>query len=217
MENKKSLKDEIRSRIIDEIIMGNFDINSVITERKLIEMFNVSKSPVREALVELCNENVLKSMPRYGYQIIQLDTRNIIDATEVRMLLELSGFEKTIKYLGNDELDALKKYNEECDKNRISADIWTHWSNNINFHLLLNSFSRNTLMYSMLERTLGILSRAFAQYYWNRWKNHSMSMSIDTHRNIVDLLENKDYSGAADKLKEDINFMTEQLLSDKML
>jgi DNA-binding GntR family transcriptional regulator len=211
MKVKTSLKDDIRSKIITEITMGNFSVDSVITEKKLIEMFNVSKSPIREALVELCNERVLESMPRYGYRIVQLDAQNILEAIEVRQLLELSALEKTIPFLDQSKIDILKKHNEEHDKNRISADVWTHWDNNNKFHLLLISFANNKLMYEMLEKTLGILSRAYAQYYWNRWQSIITSMDIDSHSAIMECLEKRDYAGAAEKLNADILFMGEKL------
>jgi len=211
MEIKKSLKDEIRSKIIIEIISGNFTVDSVITEKKLIEMFNVSKSPVREALVELCNEKVLVSMPRYGYRVIQLDTKSIADAIEMREMLEMTAFAKTIPHLTEEKIDILRKHNAEHDQQRISTDVWTHWEYNNKFHLLLIGFADNALMLDMLEKTLGILSRAYAQYYWNRWGNLISSMDIDSHSSILACLERKDYEAAALKLREDIWFMAEQV------
>ncbi|MBP1990650.1 GntR family transcriptional regulator [Paenibacillus eucommiae] len=211
MKAKTSLKDEIRSKIITEITAGNFSVDSVLTEKKLIEMFNVSKSPVREALVELCNEKVLESMPRYGYRIVQLDAKSILDAIEVRQLLELSAFEKTIPHLNEEKIDILRRHNEEHDRSRISVDVWTHWNYNNKFHLLLISFADNPLMYEMLEKILGMLSRAYAQYYWNRWKTIISSMDIESHSSILKALEQKDYALAAEKLKADILFVGEQL------
>ena len=35
----------------------------------MIEKFGVSKSPVREALVELCKDGILTNIPRMGYQV----------------------------------------------------------------------------------------------------------------------------------------------------
>ena len=211
MAEKLSLKDEIRSSILMEITSGNFSVNSVITEKKLIEMFQVSKSPVREALVALCNERVLESMPRYGYRIVQLDASNILDAIEVRMLLEMSAFDKVGQQLDQKQIDILKRHNEEHDRSRIEADVMTHWYYNNKFHLLLIGFAGNPLMTEMLEKTLGILSRAYAQYYWNRWKTVTTSMDIQSHTAILDLLERRDFAGAKKKLREDILYMGEQL------
>ena len=69
MSGNIKLKDQIYENILNEIIDGNYRQNDIITERELIEKYGVSKSPVREALVELCNEKILESRPRMGYQI----------------------------------------------------------------------------------------------------------------------------------------------------
>ena len=37
----------------------------------------MSKAPVREALVQLCSEKMLKSIPRCGYQVVQITAREI--------------------------------------------------------------------------------------------------------------------------------------------
>lgn len=211
MDEKLSLKDEIRSKILIEITSGNFSVNSVITEKKLIEMFQVSKSPVREALVALCNERVLESMPRYGYRIVQLDSQSILDAIEVRMLLEMAAYDKAVARMGQEEIDILKRHNEAHDRNRIEADVLTHWDNNNQFHFLLAGFAGNTLLSEMLEKTLGILTRAYAQYYWNRWQSFTTSMDIESHTAILGLLDKRDFAGAKEKLREDILFMGEQL------
>lgn len=211
MEIKRSLKDEIRSKIITEITSGNITVDSVITEKKLIELFNVSKSPIREALVELCNEKVLISMPRYGYRVVQLDSKSILDAIEVREALEMTAFASTMQQLTEHQVAILRKHNEEHDRQRISTDVWTHWKYNNEFHLLLIGFTGNTLMVDMLEKTLGILSRAYAQYYWNRWGSLISSMDIDSHSSILEAIERKDYETAAEKLREDIWFMAGQI------
>ncbi|MBS4206684.1 GntR family transcriptional regulator [Bacillus sp. FJAT-50079] len=204
MKQNHSLKDDVRNKIITEILIGTFPVNSIVTEKQLIEMFTVSKTTLREALVELRNENVLESMPRYGYRIVELNRNDIEDAMEVRMLLELAGLEKSIHQLDENKINMLKNYNDECERTRISADLWTHWNNNIKFHLLLNSLAGNTWMQTMLDKTMSIISRAYAQSYWEQWGNSAASLDIDTHREIVSSLENKEFDKAKQKLVEDI-------------
>ena len=48
----------------------------------------MSKSPVREALIELCKDNVLKSIPRVGYQVVPVTLKEILDLLEFRIDVE---------------------------------------------------------------------------------------------------------------------------------
>ena len=67
MSGKPSLKAEIYEAVLSDIIQGIYKQNEIITEKQLIAKYGVSKSPIRDALIELCKEGVLISHPRYGY------------------------------------------------------------------------------------------------------------------------------------------------------
>ena len=69
---KKTLKQIVHDEVFKDIIQGMYKPGDIISEVLLTEKFGVSKAPVREALIELCNENVLRSIPRYGYEIIPI-------------------------------------------------------------------------------------------------------------------------------------------------
>ena len=72
MDKAATIKSRIVEAVIQDIIDGRYSSNDIITEKELIERFNVSKSPVRDALIELCANEVLKNIPRYGYQIVHI-------------------------------------------------------------------------------------------------------------------------------------------------
>ena len=69
---KENLKKKVYDDVLRAIIEGEYSAEDIISEAMLIEKYNVSKSPVREALVQLCGENVLKSIPRCGYMVVKL-------------------------------------------------------------------------------------------------------------------------------------------------
>ena len=64
MDKAATIKSRIVEAVIQDIIDGRDSSNDIITEKELIERFNVSKSPVRDALMELCANEVLKNIPR---------------------------------------------------------------------------------------------------------------------------------------------------------
>lgn len=67
----KTLSAQVHDAILEMIIdSGSDSDNMLLTERELVERFGVSKAPVREALLRLCTEEVLSSIPRCGYRKI---------------------------------------------------------------------------------------------------------------------------------------------------
>ena len=64
-----TIKERVYNEVYNDIFSGKYEPNEILTENKLVEKYSVSKSPVREALLELCKDQVLQSLPRLGYQV----------------------------------------------------------------------------------------------------------------------------------------------------
>ena len=106
-----SLKQKIYRQIFEKIINNEFPLDEFLVEGRLAEMFGVSRAPVREALVELCNEKVLRNIPRAGYQIVQLSQKELRDALQLRLILETEALKLACDRLNADSvarLEALK-------------------------------------------------------------------------------------------------------------
>lgn len=88
MKTANTLKDTIYQKIMNGILSLEYKPNDILTERELIEKYGCSKSPVRDALVTLCNEHVLISHPRYGYEVVRLTQEDVKYILEYRLLLE---------------------------------------------------------------------------------------------------------------------------------
>ena len=88
MKTSKSLKEQIYEQIIDGIVSGEYKGGQILNEQELVQRYNVSKSPVREALTILSSEGILTSIPRYGYQVISFNLSNVRSIMEFRAVLE---------------------------------------------------------------------------------------------------------------------------------
>lgn len=88
MKTTQSLKFKIYDQIIDGIVSGEYKGGQILNEQELVKRYNVSKSPVREALTILSSEGILTSIPRYGYQVISFNISNVRSIMEFRSVLE---------------------------------------------------------------------------------------------------------------------------------
>lgn len=201
----KTIKEQVYTAIFEDIIQGKISPSEVLREKELIEKYNVSKSPVREALVQLCSEGVLVSKPRYGYEIVRLTRRNIEDILSYRSLLEGGALKQSIKHITPAQIARLKDIDRTCESSEAQNDFWIHWNYNKQFHLELMSFYDNEFAYNNLEQALQTLTRAYAQFYWDKWEKMSFPKDTKHHANIIECLENKDYEGAVYFLRQDIS------------
>ncbi|GAA0182432.1 GntR family transcriptional regulator [Clostridium sediminicola] len=210
----KSIKDKVYELIFQDIIRGEYAVNTIISERMLIEKYQVSKSPIREALVELCKENILNSIPRLGYQVVQITPKEVHDVLELRLVIELAAFRKTVKWINDDIINKLEDHINQTMQMIDKHDVIEHWTKNMEFHLLLCSFSNNQWMYNTLESVLKCCSRGAIQYYCDTWdKSEDMNRAnAAMHIKLLKAIKAKDYTLCEQILTEDVSSMKDIFL-----
>ena len=82
-----------------------------VTETELAEQFNVSRTPIREALQKLEVEGLVQVKPKQGCFIRSVDIESISNYYDVRVALESMAIELACKNMQKSEIQAL-------------ADIW---------------------------------------------------------------------------------------------
>jgi len=85
----ENLSVDIYERLSLRILRLEFPPGERLTEEGLCAEFEVSRSPVREALNMLVERGLVRKNPRQGYTVRDLDLKEIRDAYEVRLVLEL--------------------------------------------------------------------------------------------------------------------------------
>ncbi len=201
---KESLTDRIHDSILEMIIKNPSDEEQVLNEKRLMELFGVSKAPVREALIKLCSEGVLRNVPRFGYMVIRMNEQDIRDALRMRVLLETEALETAFPNLEERELAEIRDHVSKAAAKQ-NVDVWEVWEDNKQFHLLLASFSGNRILMKLLQECMEMLTRSYAQKMWD--KRNSMADSVDEaqHYGIYQKLCDKDLEGAIALLECDIN------------
>ena len=190
--------------ILRDIIGGAFKGEPVLNERRLIERYGIGKTPVREALVELCSEKVLRAIPRYGYEILQLTAQDVSDVLRFRSMLECQTLRECAPSLTRDALKAFRDF-VEAERAKDAGDAWAAWESNTRVHMRLLGFGGNRYGAEMLSRSMAILKRAYAQMYDGAPENAGKGVfSDEVHLQLADALLAGDFEGAVSRLNEDI-------------
>jgi DNA-binding GntR family transcriptional regulator len=201
-----TLKQRIYGRILEEIVTKKYPADSILKEKELSQKFGVSKAPVREALIELSKENIVKSIPRAGYRIVQFTGKDISEATELRLILELSVLDTIIGSIRRESLQKLYAEVEEITARMrcgvVPLDVW--WNSNIRFHAALNAEAGNGLLTGTLESVLFRLWRAIAQLFWSGNSEDYLGFEPDKHLALLRAIEEKNSAEARKILSEDI-------------
>jgi DNA-binding GntR family transcriptional regulator len=177
--------------------------NGVLTERNLISRFGSSKAPVREALIRLCNERILKSIPRFGYVVLRLNEQDAVNIIQFRLINELGAAKEYMHKVTENDLEPLQTHLANLQKNTLN-DVWEIWDENIKYHTMLISLAKNDLLARNLNDSMRALERYYAQYYSREQYRNQFVFSPEPHQLIFDSLKAKDYDRFLEKLREDI-------------
>jgi DNA-binding GntR family transcriptional regulator len=90
---RSTLCGSIVATIKERVIAWQYPPEYRLTEEALCREFNVSRSPVREALRVLATNGLVKRMANRGYAVRQVNLREIEEIYEVRLALELYAIE----------------------------------------------------------------------------------------------------------------------------
>ena len=84
----RSLSDQAYYRIRELIVSLELPPGSLISERDLMQRFELGRTPVREALRALARERLVEVYPRRGIFVARIDVGDLAGLSEVRAVLE---------------------------------------------------------------------------------------------------------------------------------
>ncbi len=206
MNKKTTLVEQVYSLILDKVMRNEFPMDRFLTEAYLMESFKASRAPIREALVKLCNEGVLRSIPRTGYQIIQLNMKDIGDAIKTRVILETGAVKEVLHNITPDVIRQLEESiaeGEQASRDKESS-LGQWWKNNTDFHVNISLCAGNALLTDMVRKTIAILWRATAQYFWNQEHTSYWTYHSGGHLAIIETLKEKNEKKFVKVITEDV-------------
>lgn len=94
--SKASSGDRVAYELRMRIISGMIESGAILSENKLAADFEVSRSPIREALKILASENLIR-LERMGAVVIGLKEKEIEEIYDVRLMIESFVFERLVR------------------------------------------------------------------------------------------------------------------------
>ena len=175
--NKKSLAEEVASKLQEQISLGQYKINEKLPiEAELMKSFGVGRSSIREAMKLLANSGLLRIQQGVGTFVQEvtgtqepMDQRlkraSLKDLDEVRQLLELKIAEKAAINRTDDDIVAMKQHlanrmktaNEGLLEECVEADI--------QFHIAIAEASKNEILADLYKSVSKHLKKEFLKLY----------------------------------------------------
>jgi DNA-binding GntR family transcriptional regulator len=86
----KSLKDMVADEVRTRIIDGRIRLGAGLSENSLATELGISKTPVREALLQLKQEGLVEVQPQRGTYVFRMAAEQVVMISELREILEVA-------------------------------------------------------------------------------------------------------------------------------
>lgn len=175
----------LRTLILGRHIVGG----TGLSEGRLATELNVSRTPMREALVRLAGEGLLEKTAEGVFRVRSVSIRDFFECMEVRELLECHAIERAIAIAPDAELQSL--HDELKALPASSQDDLAHWQFDNRFHSFFATMARNQALARAIQR-----ERVVARLFRISSPFHRQSESDVEHIEIMDAVMQRDVKSA---------------------
>lgn len=197
-----TVADRTYARLVEAILFGDLANAHRLVLQELATRFQVSLTPVREALQRLAAEGLVEASARRGFRIRTPSPRHVRELWQVRLGLELAAGELAIANLVGGDTGTLRQM--ESIQAALDADTALghrkHLELNTRFHQALIEASGNRLLGTLYHGIQMQLLGAWVQRGSDRWRARLRSERAEHHA-IIDALVARDAQALAGAIR----------------
>lgn len=188
----------------DDILNGTLKPGDRLDEQALARRFEVSRTPVREALRHLASSGLVELRHNQGAAVRTLTTTELIEMFQV--LAELNGLATRlcVRRLSRGEIKELRALNDVCRDCAEADDTEGFYAANIEFHVFIDRGARNTFLFdecAKLEKRLNVYRRHIT------FQPRRMENSVEEHYRIVEAIEKGEEDTAHQLMREHVDLL----------
>ncbi|WP_430417925.1 GntR family transcriptional regulator [Methylibium petroleiphilum] len=189
---------QLRDLIEEQIATGELAPGSTLDEATLVERHGVSRTPVREALIQLSAEGLIELRPRRGAVVAAIGPARLIEMFEVMSELEAMCGRLAARRMTDKERAELVRAHQACEQARSDSDPEAYYLCNERFHFTLYEGSHN----GFLNEQAQSLNRRLRPYRRLQLRvRNRMNTSFAEHDAIVRAVLTGDAEAAANTLR----------------
>ena len=160
-----------------------------LDERRLAEDLGVSRTPIREAIVRLELEGLVRTVPRRGTFVVRKSKKEVLEIITVWAALESMAARLITLHARDDEIASLRKIFATFQNGRLEAHLDEYSEANIQFHQRIIEMSGCELLRKTADALLihmgAIRRRTIGD-------DARVTRSIIDHMHIIEALEQRE-------------------------
>lgn len=195
------ISEQLRETIEEQIATGELVPGSLLDEATLAERHGVSRTPVREALIQLAAEGLIEIRPRRGAVVTSIGPARLIEMFEVMGELEAMCGRLAARRMSAAERAELVAAHRACEAARAKEDPDGYFYCNERFHHAIYAGSHNSFLRDEAQQ----LHRRLRPYRRLQLRvRNRMGASLAEHQAVVAALLAGDPEAAAAALRDHV-------------
>jgi DNA-binding GntR family transcriptional regulator len=179
------LRTQVYEYLRRELKEENLKPGMSVSMNELMTHLGMSRTPLRDALLQLQSEGFVSFLPQRGIRINKLSQKDIENLYEMLGALDSRTFLSVFAKIGPRETEQMKRINQEMYAN-ISEDRFYHyWNLNTAFHHVYLDLSSN----GPILHQLHIIRQRLFEFGKEDWSPKMKKMNYTEHGTLIELIE----------------------------
>src|SRR5680860_35073 len=185
MSDKTNVRDKVREHLLEQMQEGNLEAGQSISLAALARKLKVSVTPVREALTQLQQSQIVQAIPNRGFSIAKVNPEEAKNLYELVAHLELLALEES-----SFDVAAIERLKKQRDVVAKAEDSLERVNAYMEFHRLLTDNYNNSVVQQILtdlKTRVFFYERAFMandSFHYNSNAQHDAIISAIEEDNI---------------------------------
>jgi DNA-binding GntR family transcriptional regulator len=185
---------DIRVTLQEEIESGKLPPGAVLDERALAARFDVSRTPVREALQQLAARDLVRIAPRHGVTVARLSISKVRAMLEFIAELESLAAKLAARRVDDDLRQTLDEALRRCQQAAVEGGAADYAMANSFFHEAIYAGSHNQYVAEQIRQARRLLQRYRVKDFQNK---SQISKSLQDHFEVARAIQAGDEQAAA--------------------
>lgn len=160
--NQSKISEKLKETLEERIVTGGYPPGTRLDETELANEFSVSRTPVREALIQLSSAGLVEIRPRRGAIVAEASPKRIYEMFEVMAALEAMSVRLAARRHTEADMRVIQAAQAACEKAFQASDVDAYYYENERFHMAIYAASHNGFLCeetSAMHRRLGAYRR----------------------------------------------------------
>ena len=188
------LSNSLLGKLQRDILIGRLKPGQKLTEQELCREYEVSRTPVREALRQLETDGLVENILNRGAFVIGMTEQDYDDMFELRKAYEVQAVKWAIERITEEETDTLEETFEFMEFYTLRNDIDKMLTINSGFHQVIYEASHNRILKKQLTSYQNFLKYKGIEAIYD---DSYLPTVLEEHRAIFKAFKDKDVKAGA--------------------